>query len=252
MKRHLILIITSLCMSTPLVAQDGYYSDSDSDGNSRHFNFNPGNMMNGMTNPMRSMFGSSRRGYDDYPGAGYPPPYPPTYGYPAYQPAHPGYAQPYQAPPAPTQASPYNYPSAVPAPAEPVAPAQAPAQAPAYQPPTAAGQPYQPAFSEPAAASRYQFRPLEGTETGANPAFRSPSQAPVPAAAGATQPTPPGLGSQPAGAPGNQPLAPLNYPDPSAGAYASPAPVTQAPAPQPDPSHRFRPLDKPGYSDLDR
>ena len=266
MKRHLILFTTCLCMSAPLVAQDAYSSDSESDGNNRHFNFNPGNMMNSMSNPMRSMFGSSRRNYDDYgyPGAGYPPPaYPPAYGYPGYQAApYPGYGHPNQPAPAPAQATPYAYPSAVPAPAAPATPYQAQPQAqptPAQERPPAAAQQYKPDFSQPDSNSNYRFRPLDGT---AAPAARTTAPAPVedataaPAqqvapASGAAAPvlsTPMAPFSYPPAKPAEEPMAPISYPDPAPSAPASPPPMTQAPAATADPDLRFRPLDKPGYS----
>jgi hypothetical protein len=56
----------------------------------RHFNFNPGNMLGGMMNPMRNMWSGSNRDwgqyndYDNYPyyaPQGYPY-YPPEYAYP--------------------------------------------------------------------------------------------------------------------------------------------------------------------------
>lgn len=255
MKRHLIILMaSSLCLAVPALAQDSY-SGYDSDGNTRQFNFNPGNMMNGVGNPMRNMFGSSRRNYDDYgyPGAGYPPPaYPPAYGYPAYQAPYPGYAQPNQI--APAQATPYNYPSAVPLPAEPAA--QPAPQAPAYDRQPAAAQQYRPGFSQPDPASQYRFRPLDATAEENRPLQSSPvapmtppqPMAPATAAPNRAQAEPLAPLSYPPAQPADQPLAPITYPEAPPPAPASPPPMTQAPAVQSDPNLRFRPLDKPGYS----
>jgi hypothetical protein len=238
MKRHLILFAAGFCLSAPLMAQDPSYSGSgyESDNNSRQFNFNPGNMMNRMPNPMRNMFDSSRRGYDDYgyPGAGYPPPaYPPSYGYPGYQAPYPGYAHPYQAP------QPYAYPSAVPAPAEPAVPLAPPA--PAYDRPSAATQPYQPNASQPDGSGHYRFRPLEGEKMRQSAPVR-PSPAEVAAPAYAQPMTPQ---SYSAARPGTEVQAPISYPDTPLPPPVSTSPKTQAPAGN-DP--RFRPLNKPGYS----
>jgi hypothetical protein len=259
MKRHLILLATSLCLAAPVTAQEPY-SGYGSDGNNRQFNFNPGNMMNGMGNPMRNMFGSSGRGYDDYgyPGAGYPPPaYPPTYGYPAYQAPYPGYAQPNQVAPDPAQATHYSYPSALPVPAEPAAPPAS--QASVYNRPPAAAQQYRPGFNQPDPASQYRFRPLEAdaavkeslpAQPAAEATMAPPSQqlAPTPAVPSPAQASPLAPLSYPPAQYAGQPLAPISYPESTPQAPASPPPVTQAPAVQSDPDLRFRPLDKPGYS----
>jgi hypothetical protein len=258
----MLLFAGGLCMSAPLMGQDSGY---ESDGNNRQFNFNPGNMMNRMSNPMRNMFGSSQRRYDDYdyPGPGYPPAYPPGYGYPGYQAPYPGYGQANQLPPAPSQATPYNYPSAVPVPAQPAAPAAA--QVPDYTQPPAAATPYPSAYSQPDQASHYRFRPLEAgaapqnsppAPTPADSPAAMPSQQSAPVAAGTS------LGRQPAPLPplsypqtqtAGEPLAPISYPQtPAAAATAAPS-MSEAPATLSDPGLRFRPLDKPGYSsDLDQ
>jgi hypothetical protein len=62
----------------------------ESDYGTRQFTINPGNVMDGMFNPMRNMFGGSNRYSDDYYNYRYapPPPYLPGYGYPGQNPAY--------------------------------------------------------------------------------------------------------------------------------------------------------------------
>jgi hypothetical protein len=91
MKTNIWLLFSGACLiSTHLQADDSAYTN-------RQFNINPGNVMDGMFNPMRNLFGGSNRYPDDYyqyrsiP----PPPYHPGYGYSGagygYPPANPGY-----------------------------------------------------------------------------------------------------------------------------------------------------------------
>jgi hypothetical protein len=247
------------------MAQDSYYSPYgyadghgyETNNSSRQFNFNPADMVNQMSNPMRSMFGSSRRGYDDHTVAGYPPAaYPPVYGYPAY----PAYQQPYrgysqipQPPIEPDYTIPYSYIPAQPALAEPAR--QPYMQAPPYErevPPAARD--YQPTFANPKQGVRYNFRPLEeelplADDSSRQPATSASAPSQTGAASTATEPVERKL----------QPQAPPTYPKKSAQA-APPTPPTypeqqlQSSSPpdttpmQQDSKLKFRPLDKPGYS----
>ncbi len=282
MKRQLTLFALSVIAASPLAAQDPYYPaygyapepTYDSDNTTRQFNFNPGDMMN-MGNPMRSMFGSNR-GYGDYPAARYTPPaYPPAYGYPAY----PAYQQPYtdygyepQAPVYPDYDASYAQPPAQPTEFAPPPPQEV--QTPNYNAMPPAAQHYQPRFSNPDQGTEFHFRPLN---TGAQPAqqtvpvsqgrqssvvaappapvFRDTSPLTYPQESAYTEPAAPVY-------PDPQPLAPPTYPQESA--FTEPAaPLNYAetgttpPAPEmqvrdtlieQDPSLKFRPLDKPGYS----
>ncbi|MEJ2453338.1 MAG: hypothetical protein P8103_04170 [Candidatus Thiodiazotropha sp.] len=267
MKRQLFHFALCASLATPLLAQESYYpgygyhpeENYDADNTSRQFNFNPGDVMNGMGNPMGNFFGSSNRRYNDYPSGGYAPPaYPPAYGYPAYpgyQPAYPGYGYPAQPPATPaypaTDAAPSGQPNRMPPGAQPMT------QPPAYgsAPPAAAD--YQPRFANPGQADHFRFRPLE--ETAPPPAQASPQQRlPEPAVI----PQPPEAVPPTAGYREPEPLAPLTYP--KSNSYPEPmAPLTYpeaeatTPAPrvemrdtriQQDPGLKFRPLDKPGYS----
>jgi hypothetical protein len=91
MKYKIWLLFSGACLiSTHLQADDSDYA-------SRQFNINPGNVMDGMFNPMRNFFGGSNRYADDYYNyrSAPPLPYHPGYGYPGagygYPPAIPGY-----------------------------------------------------------------------------------------------------------------------------------------------------------------
>ena len=261
MKRHLLYFAACTCLTPPLEAQEPYYpsygynpdAGYETDDATRQFNFNPGDMMNRMGNPMRGLFGSSNQRYDDYPSGGYPPP---AYGYPAY----PGYQAPYtgygyapQVPPSPgyppvappvdthSQARP------APQPARPYSP---------YETPNPAASNYQPSFTHPDQASRYQFRPMEvpaSPSTAASTQPVPPEPEPVQEQTEATPSASVYRESQPLAPltyPQNdynpEPLAPLSYPEaqPPTSPQVEPR-DTQAPE---DPNLRFRPLDKPGYS----
>ena len=242
----------------PILSCTQLIADENQDG--RHFNINPGNMMNGMMNPMRNMFGGSNRDrglYNDYYYNDYQyygpqayPIHPPEYGYPGsaygqppagygavprgtYYPSNPGYQpQPQATPPSQTYSEPTN-------PNRYRPPVEAPTAAPAYP-------------SSP--QEQFQFRPLD-------------NQASVPEQ-GQYAPTPyreptSSLPAGPQALPGNrqpEPMAPLSYPPqynqqpatpsypagaPNASAGYMPQNETAAPA---EPAMKFRPLDKPGYS----
>ncbi len=267
MKRQLFCFALSTSLTLPLMAQEPYYpgydysreGDYDADNTTRQFNFNPGDMMNGMGNPMRNFFGSSNRRYNDYPSGGYAPPaYPPAYGYPAYpgyQTPYPGYGDPAQPPAAPEYPATHAAPSGQPFQVAPPAASRMPPPAYGAAPPAATN--YQPMVANPDQSAPYRFRPLE--ETAPPPVQDSLQQRP-PEPTAMPQPrevAPPAAGYREAA-----PLAPLTYPQESG--YPEPlAPLTypeaEAPAPapqvemrdsriQPDPNLKFRPLDKPGYS----
>jgi hypothetical protein len=220
----------------------GYNPDSgyDTDNTTRQFNFSPGDVVNRMGNPMRNMFGSANRRYDDYPTGSYAPPaYPPAYGYPAYpgyQRPYTGYGYPPQTPIGPGYSGTYAAPSSQPAQAEPVP--RTMLKPPAYESMPPARQDYQPIFTNPEQAARYRFRPLQEP---APATAGEPLQAPVP------EPESLAPLTYPQDRIDAQPMAPLSFPE---------AP-TQTPAPtvewrdssiQQDPALKFRPLDKPGYS----
>jgi hypothetical protein len=239
MKRHLWLVAWStLLIATPLMAQEpypaygypsGYAAEPayDTNRDTREFHLNPSDMMNGMSNPMRNMFGGSRRRYNAYPENRYGPPpvYPPAYGYPAYQPPqNTGYGRP-----APT----YGHQPAYPTQAEPT-PAPAPESTADYdrQPPGVAGRLAPPI---PAHGERYYFRPLDSNPPpGAN---RSPPAPP------ASQRFSPAYTEQ-------GPAEPTTYPG-QAQQTAQPD-TEQTTVIHEGRAMKFRPLDKPGYTpDLD-
>jgi len=244
MKRRLFPFAISLMLTSGAMAQDLYSPSYESDNTTRQFNFNPGNMMNSMSNPMRNMFGSSSRGYDDYPNGRYTPPaYAPGYGYPAY-PGYPPPAAAYGYPPQqPAYPAPYGYAPAYgsPAQAEP-----APAPEPVYEPTPPPVVDYSPRMGGPD-QDAYRFRPLDAGE------YPTPGTAMTPD---------PGVASDwPAPTYGTPEPAPSGYPQytPEAPAYPQnrldAASLPTAPAPPPpsswtpeDPNVKFRPLDKPGYS----
>ena len=263
MKRHLFYLAVSVCLTSPLLAQEPYYpaygytpdAGYDTDDTTRQFNFNPGNMMNRMGNPMRGLFGSSNRRYEDYPSAGYAPPaYPPAYGYPAT----PGYQAPYSgygyAPQAPATSGypPASAPSNVQA--EPAPQPASPSSPYGTTPPAAAN--YQPRFSNPDPAPQYQFRPLNAPKAAAPPVQSTPSPEPesaqarpeaLPSTSVYQEPQPLAPLTYPHNAPAPEPLAPLIYPE-----AQTPPPTANADLPETaipeDPNLKFRPLDKPGYS----
>jgi hypothetical protein len=207
-----LLISGALLISTHLQADENDYSN-------RQFNVNPGNMMDGMFNPMRSFFGGSNRYSDDYSNYRYAPP-------PAYQPGY-GYsypAAPYGYPPVNPSYQPMpragGYPSNIPAQQTPTAASRAqPPQAPASSSHTPATS-GQPTYSE-----HFRFRPLD---TGAQPTQRTEISMPS----------------------AQQPAALLNYPptqQPSNQTTATQG--IQIPTESQTGQLKFRPLDKPGYSE---
>ena len=203
-------------------------TDLFAEGDTRQFNVNPGNMMGGMMNPMRNMFGGYDRnqgryydnydspyyapqaypyypqGYGAYPGTGYPQA-PTGYGVPSAQyPANPGYQQPME-----------------PAVQTPAYPEQA---APVYQQPQPVMQPATPYANAP--QEQFHFRPMDQPSTMQNSA-------------------------QPASPTYAQPQ--IAEPQGGSAYYASPAPSAaqgyqQQPQVPVDPTMKFRPLDQPGYS----
>jgi hypothetical protein len=249
------------------MAQEPYYPaygyspepGYDTDNTTRQLTFSPGDAMNRMGNPMRNIFGSPSRRYDDYPTGDYAPPaYPPAYGYPAY----PGYQQPYtgygypaQTPVGPGYSGAYASPSGQPAQAGPAPrPVQQP---PAYERVPPARQDYQPMFTNPEQATHYRFRPLQEP---APATVGEPQQVPAPKPSESAEPV---VAAPPTPAYHEpEPLAPLTYPQDRI--YAQPmAPLSYPEAPTPAPAAtveqrdssiqqdhelNFRPLDKPGYS----
>lgn len=217
-----LLISGALLTLTHLQADDGDYSN-------RQFSVNPGNMADGMFNPMRNFFGGSNRYYGDYYNYRYAPPaaYQRGYGYPGtayygYPPVYPGYQ------PLPQTG---GYPSNAPA-------QQSPAAALSAQPPQA---PASSSFTPPASSQttyseQFHFRPLDSSE--------QPTQG--------AEPPPPST---------QQSFTPLNYPatqqfsDHTAGTqdmhtrdqnYRSN--MEKAPGSEAG-QMKFRPLDQPGYSE---
>jgi hypothetical protein len=91
MKTKIWLLFSGACLISTHPQAD------NSDYASRQFNINPGNVMEGMYNPMRNFFGGSNRYPDNYyrSRSAPPPPYHPGYGYPGagygYPPTNPGY-----------------------------------------------------------------------------------------------------------------------------------------------------------------
>ncbi|MEW8070838.1 MAG: hypothetical protein AB2792_15055 [Candidatus Thiodiazotropha sp.] len=224
-----LLISGALLISIHLQADDSDYSN-------RQFSVNPGNMMGGMFNPMRNFFGGSNRYSDDYYNYRYTPPpaYQPGYGYPGaahgYPPVHPGFqplpqaggystSNPRQQPPAPTvNAEPPQTPST-----------------PSYGPAVSD----QPVYGE-----QFRFRPLNNEQlTGKTMQATTKGGAEI---------------SVPAT---GQPLAPLSYPatqqpvDQTTGTQGMHSmeqnfrPNPQLPSGTQQNQMKFRPLDKPGYSE---
>ncbi|MCU7893176.1 MAG: hypothetical protein KZQ78_16950 [Candidatus Thiodiazotropha sp. (ex Ustalcina ferruginea)] len=231
------IICSTLLITAHLQAGEPQYESSNS---GRRFNVNPGNMMNGMPNPMRNMFGGSNRyrgNYDNYRYAPPPPPgYPPVYGYPG---------NPYPQPPIN-----YSYPGQMPNSGHSALPQggpqpQTPAAAPVQPQPTTTGyvnnrpnrpQPhvatttYQPAYQE-----SYRFRPLDTMQ----PTEENPPVTVTPVKEVITEDP-----QQPAQETEQPPLSPQKQPT-----QTTYAPQTEAlPIDQDDQMMRFRPLDKPGYS----
>ncbi|MGD8913205.1 MAG: hypothetical protein PVJ68_10755 [Candidatus Thiodiazotropha sp.] len=218
-----LLISGALLTSSHLQADDGDYSN-------RQFSVNPGNMVDGMFNPMRGFFGGSNRYSDDYYKYRYAPPpaYQPGYGYGypgsayGYPPVYPGYQ------PLPQTG---GYPSNIPA-------QQPPAAAISTQPPQA---PASSGFAPPASgqanySEQYHFRPLDSSE--------QPTQGTV-----LSSPT-----TQQSHTPLNYPTT-QQFPDQSAETqdmitrdqtYRSN--LEKAPGSEAG-QMKFRPLDKPGYSE---
>ncbi len=249
---------------------------ADDHQDSRQFNFNPGNVADGMMNPMRGMFGGSDRNrgyYDDYYGNPYyygnpsyygSPGYPGEYGYPGYgyaQPnpgygAYPAYPDYYAAPVAPrSQPMPQEQPSA----------RQAPNQEPAptyYEP---QGAP--PSYWQQPSTDAYTFRPMQAQPdlSGGYPQPQAPYTQPETYPSGPdTYPSPQsgypnGYEAMPQDGYGSYEQSPA-YPTPTGpvGAYSDPY---SAPPARTYPGQeingyngslesglKFRPLDQPGYS----
>ncbi|MES9828152.1 MAG: hypothetical protein ABW201_07805 [Candidatus Thiodiazotropha sp.] len=212
-----LLISGTLLISTHLQADDSDYSN-------RQFNGNPGNMMGGMFNPMRNFFGGSNRYSDDYYNYRHAPPpgYHPGYGYPGaaygYPPVYPGYQPQRHA-----DSNPANTPTQqTPTAAVDVKPPQAP-------PVSGYGSTVsdQPDYGE-----RFRFRPLNSgklsTDSAVPPATVTP-QSPAPLGYPATR--------QPAGqTAGTQ------------GMQQSYKPSMEAQYDTQESQMKFRPLDKPGFS----
>ncbi|MET0066433.1 MAG: hypothetical protein ABW076_08820 [Candidatus Thiodiazotropha sp.] len=251
---------------------------ADENQDSRQFNFNPGNMADGIMNPMRSMFGGSghdRGYYDDYYGAPPyygPPGYPGDYGYPgnSYAQPYPGYSAGY-----PGYYAQPAAPQSQPVPQQQPAVRQAPVRetSPGYYDPQVTTPP---AYWQQPSQDAYSFRPMEnqpensGGYPEAAPVYQQPGT--YPAAPDSYASPQPGYGygyeSPPQGGYGSGYETPPQggyesapgYPQPSApgGVYAEP--YTSAPAsayPEQsysgyngtqEPGLKFRPLDQPGYS----
>jgi hypothetical protein len=241
-------VITILCSSE-------LFGEDHQDG--RHFNFNPGNMMGGMMNPMRNMWGGSNRDwgpYNDY------------YNYPNYAPqGYPYYPQEYAYPRGTYGQPPAGYgygtaPSANPYPAAPGyygSSPQATLPNPGYAEPSAT-QHYTPSV-EPSAPSpsyssspqeQFHFRPMDQQPTMSDP--RQYSNTPYQQAPSAQPQTSSEHSNVPA------PTGPINdqqeyrqsLQDPTY--QTSPTDSTAGYTPYSDtdpsaPTMKFRPLDKPGY-----
>ncbi|MES9969381.1 MAG: hypothetical protein ABW092_05060 [Candidatus Thiodiazotropha sp.] len=198
-----------LVLSTILLISTSLQAD-DYGYDNRQFTINPGDAMGGMFNPMRNFFGGSNRYPDNYYDYRYAPPT--TYA--------PGYGYPgttYGYPPV----YPGGYPSFQPLQQQqthqqPQAPTtekrDVQTQVPAYTHPT----PTQPVYEE-----RYRFRPLDSGE----PAAPLNETSPQPPAPQATLPRNRGAMEQ----------------------YYSPA--IEATGGGQQQQMKFRPLDKPGYSE---
>lgn len=228
MKRHLRLMIWGLLPACSLLmAQDYYGPAGDGDRETREFNFNPGNAMNRMPNPMQSFFGSSNRRYNGYPEGRYAPPpaYPPAYGYPTHQPpAGYGYG--------------YPYPQTAPAPAAPT-----PAPVPKPQTVRSEPKPAAPEYRLPGNMQGYRFRPLDDQAEPAKADIGEPAPAPQPEAIAPIEYPP--INSAP------EPIAPITYPETTETnkPTAKLAPETVIHEGR---TMKFRPLDQPGYTqDLD-
>jgi hypothetical protein len=247
---------------------------ADDHQDSRQFNFNPGNVADGMMNPMRGMFGGFDRNrgyYDDYyenpyyygnPSYYGSPGYPGEYGYPGY-----GYAQPnpgygtypaypdyYAAPVAPqSQPMPQEQPTARQAPNREPAPTY-------YEP---QGAP--PSYWQQPSTDAYTFRPME-----AQPDLSGGyTQSPAPYAQPGTYPSGPetypspqsgypnGYEAMPQDGYGSYEQSPA-YPTGPVGAYSDPygaSPARTYPGQEINGYNgslesglKFRPLDQPGYS----
>jgi hypothetical protein len=267
MKHHLVPFVISACLATPLTAQEPYYpvygyspdTGYDTDDTSRQFTFSPGEMMNRMGNPAHTIFGSPYQRYYDYPTGSYAPPaYPPAYGYPTY----PNYQRPYagygylpQTPPDPGNSRTSAPPSDQPAQIGPTP--QARLQPPAYENAPPARQGYQPMFTDQEQATRYRFRPLQKAAPlpaekvlqapGPEPSESAESVMAQPPAPAYQKPAPLAPLTYPQGRVYAEPMAPLTYPEASTQAQV-PSVERKNGSTQADPTLKFRPLDKPGYS----
>lgn len=214
------IVSAILLISTPSFAGDPGYNDFSD--NTRQFNINPGNMADGMFNPMRNFFGGSDRYSNDYYDYRYAPPpaYPPGYGYPGsaypYAPVYPGY----QAPP---QAGGY------------APPAQQPPAPTLHKQPPAPVSTYRPApVKQPVFGEKYRFRPLESSDPSTGNEITEPphQEPPVPSEYSAT-----GQASQYNTVPPGSPAPQHSY-----------RPALEPGLETQQQQMIFRPLDKPGYS----
>ena len=233
MKRHLRLMIWGLLPACSLLmAQDYYGPTGDGDRETREFNFNPGNMMNRMPNPMQNFFGSSNRRYDGYPEGRYAPPpaYPPAYGYPTHQPpAGYGYGYPYPQT-APVQAAP-----------TPAAPTPTPTQKP--QAVRSEPKPSAPEYRLPGNMQGYRFRPMDNQADTKKEDIKT--AAPVPQQEALAPIEPSSIGRM------QEPLAPFTYPE-ATETKPPPAKLLPETVTHEGRTMKFRPLDQPGYTpDLD-
>jgi hypothetical protein len=163
------IIWLAICVLSFLALPIMLSADEYQDG--RHFSVNPGDMMGGMMNPMRDMFGGYDRDrgyYNAYPPTYYPPraypQYPSKYAYPGMAHGQPysGYAPAspyYQAPPGyqPNIDAP-NYPSEPSVHQTPYPPSEQAATEPPYR-------------SSPSAERPFHFRPMEPLQAETPPAY---------------------------------------------------------------------------------
>ncbi|MBT3016933.1 MAG: hypothetical protein N0E58_07975 [Candidatus Thiodiazotropha endolucinida] len=225
-----LLISGTLLISTHLQADDSDYSN-------RQFNVNPGNMMGGMFNPMRNFFGGSNRYSDDYYNYRHAPPpgYHPGYGYPGaaygYPPVYPGY-QP-----------------------QPHAGSQ-PANTPAQQTPTAAVDakpPQAPPVSgygstvsdQPVYGEGFRFRPLNSGEQATDKTIPATTTGSTEIPTKVTPQSPAPLGYPAARQPAGQTAGTLG----AQTMQQSYKPSQEAQYGTQESQMKFRPLDKPGFSE---
>lgn len=209
----------------------------------RHFNFNPNNLMGGMVNPMQNIFNGSNRnqgGYNNY----YNDPYYPAQPYPYYPQS---YGQPptsYGAPSTPYSVNPgYQQ--------QPAAqnPGHSEQAAPVYQ---QAPAPRATTTYNSSPQGQYKFRPMDRPPASDNsaqnlsmPHLQPPSYEPQATTGYYPAPNPSAASNYPQGY--QQSPQPPAYPSNTQGGISNNAPYSGAYI-QADPSMKFRPLDQPGYS----